>query len=211
MIITVFGATGMVGSVVVEQALAKNYTVKAFGRNIEKLLDSSNNQLISIKGYVFDEDEVYNAIKGSDAVISALGGAFDGSDKTRSLGVKNIIKQMQQANVKRFVVVGSSSTLNANDEFLQVDMPDYPAMYLPVGLEHKKAYEYLKESTLEWTIVCPPQIIKQTGNGKYVTNANYPPQPDFHKIFTGNLAAFLLKELTEKKYVCQRVGISNVY
>jgi putative NADH-flavin reductase len=211
MVLTVFGATGMVGNAVVEQALSKGFIVKAFGRNIEKLLDSSNMDLISIKGYVFDEEEVYHAIQGSNAVISALGGAFDGSDKSRSLGVKNIVKQMQKANVQRIIVVGSTSVLNADPTHLYVDLPDFTPMYLPVGLEHKKAYEYLKESSLDWTMVCPPEIVNQTANGKYVTNADYVPEPNYKKVFTGNLASFMLNELTENKYVKQRVGISNIY
>lgn len=211
MILTVFGATGMVGNVVLEQALSKDFIVKAFGRNIEKLLDSTNRDLISIKGYVFDEHEVYDAIKGSDAIISALGGAFDGSDKSRSLGIKNIVKQMQKANVNRIIVVGSTSVLNADETHLYVDLPDFTPMYLPVGLEHKKAYEYLKECTLDWTMVCPPEIVNQTANGKYVTTANYLPEPNYKKISVGNLVSFMLKELTENKYVNQRVGISNIY
>jgi len=98
MILTVFGATGMVGKHVVQQALAKGYTVKAFGRNIAGFLDEEtrNTNLHAVKGYVFDEKEVYEAIKGSDAVISVLGGSFDGKDKTRSLGIKNIITQMEK-------------------------------------------------------------------------------------------------------------------
>ena len=34
MTITIFGATGMVGKQLVQQALFKGYTVKAFGRNV---------------------------------------------------------------------------------------------------------------------------------------------------------------------------------
>jgi hypothetical protein len=39
---------------------------------------------------VFDEAEVFEAIENSDAVISVLGGGFDGIDKTRSLGIKTL-------------------------------------------------------------------------------------------------------------------------
>ncbi len=97
MTVTIFGATGMVGKYLVTQALAAGFKVIAFGRNIEKLIDTdlSNQSLVAIKGYVFDEDEVFNALKDSDAVLSALGGGYDGIDKTRTLGIKNIIKQMQ--------------------------------------------------------------------------------------------------------------------
>ena len=40
MVITIFGATGMVGTKLVAQALAKGFVVKAFGRNVENLIDT---------------------------------------------------------------------------------------------------------------------------------------------------------------------------
>ena len=69
--ITVFGATGMVGKRVVAQALAKGFSVNAFGRNVEDLIDKDNRDehLSAIKGYVFDETDVYKAVKNADAVI----------------------------------------------------------------------------------------------------------------------------------------------
>ena len=72
----------------------------------------------TFKGYVFDEQDVFEAINGSDAVISVLGGAFDGSDKTRSLGMKNIVKQMEKAGVKRIVAIGGPGVLNAGENKL---------------------------------------------------------------------------------------------
>ncbi|MBL0144477.1 MAG: NAD(P)H-binding protein [Chitinophagaceae bacterium] len=101
MTITIFGATGMVGKQLVQQALFRGFKVKAFGRNVFTELDMEQDNLELIKGALFDEKDVYNAVKGSDAVLSCLGGEFSGDDKTRSLGMKNIIAQMQKANVKR--------------------------------------------------------------------------------------------------------------
>ncbi|MBP9740985.1 MAG: NAD(P)H-binding protein, partial [Chitinophagaceae bacterium] len=38
MTISIFGATGMVGQQVVQQALALSHHVKAFGRNVDNLI-----------------------------------------------------------------------------------------------------------------------------------------------------------------------------
>lgn len=88
----------MVGKHIVRYALSLGHNVKAFGRNVESLIDEDlrNYNLETVKGYVFNEDDVFDAVKGSDAVLSALGGSFDGIDKTRSLGIKNIITQMKK-------------------------------------------------------------------------------------------------------------------
>jgi uncharacterized protein len=207
--IIIFGATGMVGKQLVKQALFNGHHVKAFGRNVFTELNMEEKNLELIRGALFDEGEVSNAIKGCDAVLSALGGGFDGTDKTRTLGIKNIITQMKKNNVKRIVAIGGLGVLNFDEETLLLEKEDYPKEYLPVGLEHKKAYEYLNESGLDWTFVCPPNIINQEATGVFTTNANYPPNQNNYTINAGDLAMFMLNELGKNEYVKQRVGISN--
>ena len=205
----IFGATGTVGKQLVQQALFNGNHVKAFGRNVftTDYLETENLQLV--QGALFDEGEVFNAIKGSDAVLSAIGGSMDGTDKTRTLGMKNIIKQMQKAGVKRIIAIGGLGVLNADENSMLLDKDDYPAEYKPVGLEHKKAYEHLNESGLDWTFVCPPSIVNEGPTGSYVTKADYPPDKNKYKINAGDLAMFMLNELEKNEYVKHRVGISN--
>ncbi len=209
MIITIFGATGMVGKQLVKQALYKGYFVKAFGRNVFTSNFTEDDHLQLLQGALFDEEQVLNAIEGSEAVLSVLGGAFDGKDQTRSLGMKNIVAQMQKTSVKRIIAVGGLGVLNdANDELI-MNSPDYPVQFLPVGKEHYKAYEHLKKSALDWTFVCPPDIINADVTGSYHTSATYPPVPNTMKINAGDLSMFMINELTKNEYIKQRVGISN--
>ncbi|MBK7123979.1 MAG: NAD(P)H-binding protein [Chitinophagaceae bacterium] len=181
----------------------------AFGRNVytTDYLQTENLQLV--QGALFDETEVFNAINGCDAVLSAIGGASDGTDKARTLGMKNIIKQMQKTGVKRIVGIGGLGVLNASENSLLVDQNDYPAKFKAVGLEHKKAFELLRESDLNWTFVCPPDIINEGATGSFVTNADYPPEQNNYKINAGDLALFMLNELVKNEFVKHRVGISN--
>jgi putative NADH-flavin reductase len=211
MVLTVFGATGMIGKQVVKQALAGGHTVKAFGRNVDSLIDEDlrNDKLVAVKGYVFDEDDVADVLKGSDAVISVLGGAFDGLDKTRSLGMKNIVLEMKRAGLKRIVALGNMAILNADEHTLIIDKPGYPEEFKPVGKEHLQAYLYLKDSGLEWTFVCAPNLIDEEAKGHYITNIDYPPSPDQGRITAGDLAGFILKEVRSNEHVKSRVGISN--
>jgi uncharacterized protein len=207
--LVVFGATGQVGKQLVKQALFNGHHVKAFGRNVFTEFNTEEKNLELIKGGVFDEGEVLNAVKGSDAVLSALGGSFDGTDKSRSLGIKNIITQMNKAGVKRIVALGGMGILNFDENTLLIDTEDYPKEYIPVGEEHRKAYEYLKASSLNWTFVCSPDIINADATGEFITSANYPPQPNQYKINAGDLALFMLSEAGKNNYVGERVGISE--
>jgi uncharacterized protein len=207
--IVVFGATGQVGMQVIQQAIWRGHSVKAYGRNVFDI-KFTDEKLELVKGALFDEDEVLQAIKGCDAVISTIGGAFDGTDKARSLGIKNITQQMQKAGVKRIVAIGGLGILNADEHTLIIDTENYPPEFIPVGNEHRKAYEHLHQSPLDWTFVCSPNILNDGPTGKYITSKDYPPQPNNMKINAGDLAQFMLNELEKNEYLKARVGISAI-
>jgi uncharacterized protein len=204
----VFGATGQVGIQAVKQGLWNNHQVRAFGRNTHTInLEDKNLELYP--GAVFDENQVYDALKDCDAVLSALGGSFDGEDKTRSLGMKRIVDAMTKADVKRIIAVGGLGVLNAPDGRFILDTPNYPAEYLPVGREHLQAYQHLDASDLDWTFICAPNIINAEATGNLKTSADVPPQDAKGEITAGDLALFMMQELKNREYVRKRVGISN--
>jgi len=211
MVITIFGATGQVGRLAVHSALAMGHSVRAFSRDISMWIDEDlrNTRLEAIQGYVFNEEQVLGAISGADAVLSVLGGSIDGTDQTRSLGIKNIVAQMKKAAVSRIIALGGAGVLSEQDGSYFLHKDGYPAEYLAVGEEHLKAFLYLKDSGLEWTFVCSPDIVAAAATGRYITAADHAPVPDLHRINAADLAAFMVSELSENKYIRHHVGISN--
>ncbi|MBR2647759.1 MAG: NAD(P)-dependent oxidoreductase [Sediminibacterium sp.] len=209
--VTVFGATGMVGKRIVQLALHKGIEVVAFGRNVETLIDADNrNKLLTAqKGYIFDAKDVAKSIKGSHIVFSVLGGAFDGSDKTRSLGIKNIIGQMEATDIKRIVALGGLGVLNATDDHLLIEAEGYPEEYKPVGMEHLQAFRLLESSSLDWSFFCPPNIIDADETGLYRTSINFPPEPNTYKINAGDLAMAMLDTGLKGDFIKERVGICS--
>lgn len=209
--ITVFGATGMVGRRLVNLALARGYQVTAFDRNIDEWIDTDNRNdgLNAVKGYVFDESDVLKAVKNAHAVLSVIGGAMDGTDKTRSLGMKNIIRQMEKAGVKRIVALGDSGVLNADENTYLFDQPDFPYEKKELSQEHLRALHLLESSSLDWTFVCPDVVSDRDGNGQFTTNDNYSPANAHAEIAAGDLADFMLTEITANLHLYQRVGISE--
>jgi uncharacterized protein len=210
MTVTIFGATGMVGSQLITHAMAKGWIIKAFGRNVESLIDKDlhTENFHAMKGYVFDAGEVKNALKGSDAVLSALGGGFSGTDKSRSLGIKNIITQMKQTGVRRIVALGGAGILpDATGSFL-MDATDFPPEMIPVSMEHRQAYLYLKESGLDWTFVCPPAIIDSSADNKFIALSET--APEGFRVSAGNLALFMVEELQRNAHLQERVAITNI-
>lgn len=109
--ITIFGATGRVGNEVLQCALAEGHEVKVLIRSLDKLPVHPNLQ--KIKGDVKNFEDTVQAIEQADAVISAIG-----TDKTTTLsdGVPNIIRAMEQLNVKRIVTIGTAGILDSRAE-----------------------------------------------------------------------------------------------
>jgi len=209
MTIIVFGATGMVGKQLVQQALHNGHNVKAFGRNVFLEFEMETKNLELVKGALFDAGEVQKAIKGCDAVLSALDGGSDSNDKTRTLGIKNIIAQMKKNSVKRIVAIGDAAILENDEGVLLMDDEEFPKEAIPLAIEHHQAYLFLKESGLEWTMVCPAHIKDNKATGLFTTNADHLPAQNNGRINSGDLALVMLNELQQNKYLKQRVGISN--
>lgn len=207
--ITVFGASGMVGKYVVKYALALGHHVTAFGRHVENLIDADiqNDKLVAYKGSVFNRDEIKEAIKNTDVVISVLGGAVSENDKTRSLGIKNIVAEMEKAGIMRIVSLGGLGVLDDENGDYLLNSKYYPPEYFAVGQEHLKAYEFLKQSVLKWTFVCPPQIRDKDATGEYTISENMPPKSEIQQVNAGDIAIFMVNESLSNEHVYKRVGI----
>ncbi len=209
MIVTIFGSTGLVGRQLITHAFAKGWQVRAFGRDMGKFIDRDLHQkdFTTYKGYVFDAGDVAKAVKGSDAIMSALGGKMDGSDSTRSLGMKNIVAQLEKHGPKRIVAIGGLGVLPAADGTPLYEQKEYPQLYVPVAKEHFAAYQHLKNSSLDWSFLCPPAIEDAEANGHFELQAEA--QPFQVAISAGNLAMAMIQMIENKSFIHQRVGIAN--
>ena len=207
--ISIFGATGQVGRQLVRLALYQGHQVKAYGRNIYNAGFQDDDNLELCQGGLFDEDLVKDAVEGSDAVLSVIGGSFDGTDKARSLGMKYIISAMQKNKVKRIIALGGKGQLDGPEGQMLMDDPEFPEIFLPVSREHLKALQRLTDSGLDWTFICSPNIIDGDPTGHFLTSAHTVPTPDKNQVFSGDLALCMLQELQKNEYIHQRVGISN--
>lgn len=211
MIITIFGATGIVGKHLVKQALIMGHQVRAFGRNVYTADFREHEHLTLVPGALFDESQVSRALHGADAVLSAIGGPSFGMDKTRSLGMKNIATQMINTGVSRIVAIGSMGILDDPGEGngLMMDLADYPEKQKETDLDHYKAFTFLSASGLDWTMVCPPEIKNADPTGLYKTAVDFAPAINNPYINAGDLSLFMLNEVEKDLFIRKRVAIWN--
>ncbi len=206
--LTVIGANGRSGKLVVEYALQKGWHVTAYLRDKNKLPIAHAN-LNFIEGDAENAAQIAKAIEGCDAVVSALGVVDVAGDVSlMSEGMKRIIPAMQQHGVKRVIAIGGMGVLQASDSIFIKDLPDFPAIYKNISEGHFKVYELLKATDLDWTFLCCPYIPDGGRTGNYLLKKDFLPLGK-QQINTGDIADFIVKELEQNSFVATRVGISN--
>lgn len=204
--LTVFGASGKTGRRLVHTALAHGHTVRAFVRTPASF--EARPGVTVVPGDVLDLDAVSRVLEGADGAVSALGGgATSDPGNVRSQGIANIVATMARLGLTRLVALGGGGVLNAtNRSGLRSEQPTYPEVFRRVTAEHRRAWETMRDSTLDWTYACPPDIPDREATGAYRVLANV--MPDAPKaLANGDLAEFMVREWTLREYSRSRVGI----
>ena len=199
----VFGASGRVGRRLCERARSDGHSVTAFVR----AATDAPPDVDVVEGDVTDADAVAAAIGEQDAVCSALGP--DDTEDTSAItdGIKNIVAAMEEAGIGRLVAVSAAGILQATPHRLRLELPEFPTVLAPVATAHKAVYDRLRESGLDWTLICPPQMPDGASTNHYQTAVEYLPDGG-QSVTTGDVAACVYSTLIEGSHIRERVGIA---
>ena len=202
--IAVFGATGRVGTRVLEYALAEFHTVRALVRDPAKIAPRPGVEVV--QGDVLNLHKVREVITGCDAVISTLGGAgVDDPGDAQSQGMRNIVQAMTELGVKRVLGVAGGGILDSANGGLRHDQPSFPAVFKKVSSKHKEAWHAMRDSKLDWTMIATGDIVPGQRTGVYRTLEDQLPEGG-RKISVEDVADFLLKALRDGMHKQKRVG-----
>jgi len=158
--ITVFGATGQIGKLLVKQALDEGYQVVAYARNGAKLASLDNPRLTIVEGELNTPKRIEEAVIGSDAVLSMLG-PIEWSKVGRlpvAEGTQNIVDAMKKHGVNRLIAIGTPSSIQDPKN----DKPTIMMRLLGLSVKYTMANAFqefdrigyiIQKSGLDWTIV----------------------------------------------------------
>lgn len=206
--VIVFGATGAVGRHAVEALLADGHAVTAFARNPGRLaLDHPH--LTRIAGDACDAEATARAVAGHDAVVVTLGAGASLRSRVRSQGTLNVIRAMQETGVRRLIC---QSTLGAHDSWGNLNFYWKRIMFggllRPVFRDHELQESLVRASGLDWTLVRPSAFSDGPATGAY--REGFPPSERGLKltIAKADIAAFLSRQIGDRRYLHRAVGIS---
>jgi uncharacterized protein len=203
--ILILGATGRVGGQLVTYGLHDKHHVTVLVRNPEKI-GISNANLTIIQGNVLNKTDIVRAMHGIDVVISALN--TDGTT-TLSASMPLIIEAMENEGIQRIITIGTAGILQSRTipNSLRYQSSESKRRSTRAAKEHHKVYDILKQSTLQWTIVCPTYLPDGESVGTYRVEGDFLPE-DGVEISVPDTAEFAFSQIKSSDYLKSRVGIA---
>ncbi len=204
----VLGATGGTGLEIVRQAIARRHQVTAFVRSAERLKPFGS-QVVIKQGDLLKTAELEGAIRGHDAVLSGFGPRLPIAKTDATLlrdFASGLTTAMQQTSVKRLVLVSTA--------FLFKDAILPPAylfgrLFFPgVVIDATAMEQIITGSTLDWTILRPPQLTDKPHTGKYRLRDGHLPPFGFN-ISRADVADCFLKTLQDPTSIRKILGVSH--
>jgi uncharacterized protein YbjT (DUF2867 family) len=197
----VIGATGRTGQEIIHQALEKGHQVTAFVRSPEKISEKQKGLTI-VKGNSTDEDQLAEALRNHDAVITALGPnePFKPSTLLHDSAIATT-HAMKKAGVRRLVVLSAAA--------------HFPGFINRIGRyvlrnhmrDSHDMEEIVQHSGLEWTIARPPRLTERN-DLSYRTREDAPPKLGF-VVARKAVASFMLDSVEKQKHLRKIVGIAK--
>lgn len=167
--VAIIGATGFVGSTILNEISNRNHDVTAIARN-----PKSDEKTNWVKADVFNAAELAETLKGNDVVISAYNSGWTNPNIYDDFiaGSKSIQEAVKISGVKRFITIGGAGSLFVAPNLQAVDTPDFPKEYHAGASAARDYLNILKEEKdLDWAFFSPAFEMHQgitTGRtGKY--------------------------------------------
>lgn len=154
--ILVLGATGGTGRLIVREAVARGYDVTVLVRSAEKARDLEGAKLIV--GDARDEKALRQALKGRDAVISALGTPVSPFREVTLLSsaTRALVSAMKAEHVSRLVsITGIGAGDSVGHGGFVFDNLIFPLLLRKVYADKNRQEAIVRDSGLDWVLVRP--------------------------------------------------------
>lgn len=205
----VIGASGGTGRQLVIQALERSHDVTAFVRS-QSRLGLQHARLHFATGDVLDYAAVEAAVRGQDAVLSALGHKqWFRPTRILSEGTRNIVRAMEACGVRRFI---SETSLGVGSSWGRLGLL-YTLIVIPFILpfyywDKGRQEAVIRESPLDWIIVRPGILTDGPKRGAYRHGPRVGHWLRSLRISRADVADFMLNQLTDNTHLRSAPGLA---
>ena len=163
--VLLIGATGFVGSAVLNELVSRGNKVTTVVRNIEKLAKSD--LVDAVKEDVANVDAIAKLAEGKDAIISAYNPGWTNPDIATLIteNYPKILEAAKKSGVERLLIVGGAGTLFCAPGLRVVDSGAIPAEIMggvrPLGDFYLNTL--MNENDIDWVFFSPAGVFDQEG------------------------------------------------
>ena len=163
--VLLIGATGFVGSAVLNELVSRGHKVTAVVRNIEKV--AKGELLDTVKEDVANVDAIAKLAEGKDAIISAYNPGWTNPDIATliSENYPKILSAAKKSGVERLLIVGGAGTLFCAPGLRVVDSGAIPEEIMggvrPLGDFYLNTL--MNENDIDWVFFSPAGVFDQQG------------------------------------------------
>ncbi len=204
--VVLYGATGMVGSRVLNELVSRGHQVKAVVRDPSRVPSEPN--VTAAAGDILDTEDVARQVKAADAVVNAYSPGYDPDGVGKLLdATRSLIAGMKQAGVRRVIMVGGAGTLNVAPGVSLIDSGHLPEQWMAIAVAHRDAKEILRASGLDWTSFSPAAFIEpgeRTGKFRLGEDDLIVDATRTSRISAEDYAIALVDELEHPKHIGKR-------
>lgn len=211
--VVLIGASGFVGTAILEELLNRGYCVTAVVRNPEKMTIRNAN-LSVVKADVSDVNTLAAVCKGKDAVISAYNPGWANPDIYEET-LKNyplILEAVRKSGVKRLLCVGGAGTLFCAPGIRVVDSGEIPAEIMGGAKSLGEFYlnTLCNEKEIDWVFFSPAGSLepgKRTGKFRLGKDDLIVDETGKSHISVGDYALAMVDELEQANHHRERFTI----
>ncbi|SCY70213.1 hypothetical protein SAMN02927916_3046 [Flavobacterium anhuiense] len=151
--IALIGATGFVGSAILNELADRKHEITAIARTPK---DTANAKWIAAD--IFNVDALAEILKGHDAVVNAYNPGWTNPNIYDDFlaGSQAIQEAVKKSGVKRFITIGGAGSLYVAPDLQAVDTPDFPKEIFPGANAARHYLNIIKEEKdLDWAFFSP--------------------------------------------------------
>lgn len=207
--VLIVGATGGTGRQLVARALELGFTVTALVRNPSRL-PADHPRLTVARGDVLDATAVEAAMRGQEAVLSALGHKrYFYPTRILSEGTSNILRAMETHRVRRLVC---ATSLGIGDSAGRMGLY-YTLFVIPLilpfyFLDKTRQERIIAGSNVDWVIVRPGALTNGAKRGRLRHGSRVGSFLWTVRVSRADVAEFMLDQLATNKYLRAAPGVA---